>query len=510
MTEHSTISKMPRGYTVSELYEDFDPFVGVAAASQIPMLMTDRIDEEYVVVFANDSFLELTNRTHEAVINCKLQDVLSRSFSPASCLSILRALAGRQSATWSVECQPLDGKTFLATAFTGPLRSQKSIFSHNYVAIIRQEARADHALPMANHCDEMYDNTPGFIARTEGPAHRFTYVNSAYKRFMKCDDLVGKTVSEALPGMDGQGFTRVLNQVFRTGGYYHGKDVEVVVKGSDGAPEKRYCDFVYQPIHAADGSVTGLFCEGFDVTERHEFEEQLIVLNNQVIQLSRVNAMGTMAATLAHELNQPIAAMANYAAAGLRHLNTGREGDFRSAKEAMLAIGEIAERTGDLVKNLRKLTQTGDVEKTSFEITSAISECIQLVVVGAEPSLEIIDRTEHSLMVTANRIQVQQVIINLLRNAGEASRNLDCQTLEICAERLDDRIKIRVKDCGSGVSDLALKTLFTLNETTKEDGMGIGLSVSRTIVESHGGRIWLEETGPDGSVFCFTLPADPA
>ena len=487
------------------LCEDFGPFFGAAAASQIPMLVADRIDDELRVVFVNDSFLELTKRPRRFIIDCPLEKVLSQSFGPASLQSILQALAAGQAGTWSLECRPMGSDKFIATAFAGSVRSRDNCLSHNFISIVRQDEPADQLPADRERNDAIYDNAPGFIAITDGPEHRLTYANSSFKRFVNCWDLAGRTVADAMPEITEQGFVELLNEVFTTGLPYHGRDVEIFVPNGEGNPlERRYCNFVYQPVYAEDGSVSGLFCEGYDVTERHKSREKLAVLNTQVIQLSRMNAMGTMAATLAHELNQPIAAIANYAAAGKRHLEA--ESDRQLAMDAVLAIAEIAERTGDMVRNLRKLMQAGEVQKTAFDLTSAISECIQLVIAGAEPGLEIVDRTEHPIMVTANRIQIQQVIINLLKNAQESASSPDCQEIEICARRNDGFTTICVKDCGSGVPDAARNTLFTLNETTKDEGMGIGLSVSRTIVDSHGGRIWLERTGPDGSEFCFTLP----
>lgn len=510
MTDQTTTGELPQVISVGMLCEDFGPFFGAATASQIPMLVADRIDGELVVVFVNDSFLKLTKRPRHFIMNCPLEDVLSQSFGPASLQSIFQALTAGLSGAWSLECRPLGGDPFLANAFAGSVRSRDKTLTHNFISIVRQHEPADESRSTREQHDVIYDNAPGFIATTDGPQHIFTYANPSYKTFVKCWDLVGRTVAEALPEITEQGFVELLDEVFRTGVPYHGRDVEIIFRGSgDDAPEKCYCNFVYQPAYATDGSVSGLFCEGYDVTERHRSREKLTVLNNQLIQLSRMNAMGTMAATLAHELNQPIAAIANYAAAGKRHLDAPLESDRQPASEALSAIGEIAERTGDMVRNLHKLTQATEVQKTVFELTSAISECIQLVIAGVGPDLEIVDRTEQPLMVSANRIQIQQVIINLLRNARESASICDHLKIEVCAKREDGLIKICVKDGGTGVPDAAKDSLFTLNETTKEDGMGIGLSVSRTIVESHGGRIWLERTGPDGAEFCFTLPSLP-
>ncbi len=488
------------------LSEDFNPFLGAAVASQIPLLVTDRIDNEPVVAFVNQSFLKLTKRSRQSVLDSPLENVLSQSFGPDSFKPILEELAAGQAGEWKLECRQQDGKTFFVAAFAGSVRNRHSS-SHNFISFVRLEELADPLSSNREEPEARFDNAPGFIATSNGPEHRFTYVNSSYERFVNCSDLVGKTVAEALPEIAKQGFVDLLDEVFKTGVPYRGRDAEFIFSGGENdTPRKRYCDFIYQPVFAADGSVSGLFCEGYDVTERHEAEARLTVLSNQLVQLSRLNAMGTMASTLAHELNQPIAAISNYAAAGKLHLESSLESDRLSAREAVSAIAEIAERTGELIKNLRKLTRPGGVQKTVFEITSAISECVQLLNAGGEPGLEIVDRTERPIMVSADRIQIQQVIINLLKNAWESESSQDRQKIELRAVSDEGFTRLCVKDYGTGVSDVVKKTLFTINETTKEEGMGIGLSVCRTIVESHGGRIWLERTGPNGSEFCFTLP----
>lgn len=507
MTKQTITDEISEFLSTAVLYDDFSPMLGAAVANQIPVLVTDCINNELIVISVNESFLDLTKRSRQSVLERPLENVLVQSFGPSSLQSILEALLAGEAGQWKVECRPPDGKAFFATAFASSVRNCHSS-RHNFISIVRQKEPAGQLWPEREKLEARYDNAPGFIAISDGPAHRITYANSSYKRFVNCSDLVGKTVAEALPKIAEQGFVDLLDEVFKTGVPYHGKDAELILDDSEGdIPQKRYCDFVYQPVHATDGSVSGVFCEGYDVTERHEAQVKLTALTNQVIQLSRLNAMGTMAATLAHELNQPIAAIANYAAAGKLHLKTSMESDRQSAQDAVVAIAEIADRTGQMIKNLRKLTQSGEVQKSVFEITSAITECTQLVEAGAGPGLEIVNLTKHPIMVTANRIQIQQVIINLLKNAWESDPSRDRQKLEIRAVSDECFTTICVRDYGTGVSDPARDSLFTINETTKDEGMGIGLSVSRTIVESHGGRIWLEKSGPKGSEFCFKLPA---
>jgi two-component system sensor kinase FixL len=352
----------------------------------------------------------------------------------------------------------------------------------------------------------LYDHSPAFIATSAGPDHTFTYANTSYEEFVGRSGLIGRTVADALPEIADQGFMQVLDDVFRTGEPYIGVNVEFTFKMSQGPQsEVRYCDFVYQPVFATDGSVTGIFCEGYDVTQRQDAEARLAALQNEMIHSSRVNAMGAMAATLAHEMSQPLAAMANYAAAAERNLEKLGSASRESVREAITAIADIVERTSQIIKSIRDLTARRQITKTEFEVTAAIDECIKLVSVGTHANQEILNLTSAPITVFANRIQIQQVIINLVGNAVEAAFDGSLQKIVVCANVEGELVKLCVKDTGRGVSALLADDIFISNKTTKKSGMGIGLSVSRAIVEAHGGDIWLAKTGSDGSEFCFTL-----
>lgn len=502
MASDNNIMELRRAIRARKSSADF----GAASASQTPILFADATEDDLPVVFANDSLLQLLNQSQHDVLNQPLKNVLARRLDAASIQSILLSLSAGHEGTREFECRPLDTEPFVVTVLGGPMRAREGNLVHSFLSLGKQSEKDGHLIYDRAKLSAMYENSPGFIAASEGPEHRFTYANPAYERFVKCSDLVGKTVAAALPEIARQGFVELLDRVFTTGTPYHGKDVEFSfgAVGTD-EPQLRYCDFVYQPVRAADGRVTGIFCEGYDVTQRHQAEAQLTVLQNQIIQISRLNAMGTMAATLAHELNQPLTAIVNYAAAVKHHLDGQKADGKQLAHEAIGAIADTAERTGQIIKSLRNLTTMSRVNETEFELSAAIAECVQLIVAGADPGLQVVDRTRSPIMVSANRIQLQQVVINLLKNGVEATDGLDAPRVEIFARVGEGPTTICVKDNGRGVCDEAATTLFTLNKSTKETGMGIGLSVSRTIVEAHGGRIWLEHSSPKGAEFCFTL-----
>lgn len=355
----------------------------------------------------------------------------------------------------------------------------------------------------------IYDDAPGFIAIAEGPEHRFVYANAAYRELVKRDDLVGRTVSEALPELAGQGFPRLLDTVYRTGRPWRGADVPISLRDPvTGCLEQRWIDAVYQPMRDESGAITGLFCEGHDVTDLHEKNEALAALEAAVIHASRVNTMGTMAATLAHEVNQPLTAIMNYLA-GVRACE-GRTPDPERMAMALERIGEAAHRAAGIVDHLRQLTRHRTLQHEAFDLGQAVAECVRMVGTSCRAGIVFDNRVGAGVAVTADRVKIQQVLINLIQNACEAMAETACPRLTITASVAEAGTVVSVADTGPGVSERVAATMFSWTESTKPDGMGIGLSICRTILDLHGGRIWLERSGPQGAEFRFFLPAaDP-
>ncbi|MFG1277846.1 sensor histidine kinase [Xanthobacter autotrophicus] len=268
------------------------------------------------------------------------------------------------------------------------------------------------------------------------------------------------------------------------------------------------------PMELAVGemrSTSERFFTGFirDLTERQETEARLQELQAELVHISRLTAMGEMASTLAHELNQPLSAIANYIKGSRRLLDAGTV-KVEMLQGALEKAGEQALRAGQIIRRLRDFVSRGESERRVESLSKLVEEASALALVGAK---------EHGIqvrflydpgcdLVLADKVQVQQVLLNLMRNALEAMMEAPRRQLLVKTEAAeDDMVMISVSDTGHGISAEFAPQLFTPFVTTKQHGMGVGLSISRTIIESHGGRIWAEPNPQGGAVFRFTLRA---
>jgi signal transduction histidine kinase len=239
--------------------------------------------------------------------------------------------------------------------------------------------------------------------------------------------------------------------------------------------------------------------------------ERLAKLQAQLVQVARLNAMGELAGALAHELNQPLSAIVNYVHAARRQAD--RAGPDAIGHEELLdRVAEQAERAVGIVASLRAKVDRGEIEPSRQALFSLVREAVNIALGGA--TAEVAVRWEFGPgtgLVLADRIQVQQVVLNLARNAIEAMAGAPRRELTI-GSRLgaDDFVETYVADIGPGLSPEVAERLFEPFVTDKPEGMGVGLSISRSIVEAHGGRIWTEPNAEGGAIFRFTLPrAEP-
>jgi two-component system, LuxR family, sensor kinase FixL len=254
------------------------------------------------------------------------------------------------------------------------------------------------------------------------------------------------------------------------------------------------------------------FFTGFirDLTEREESAARLEQIQAELARLARLNEMGEMASTLAHELNQPLSAIANYAHGCTRLLRHMDDAVATRMREALEEVASQSLRAGQIIKHLREFVTKGETEKAPEDIRKLVEEAGALALVGSREGgvRTVFDYLPGAEMVMVDRIQVQQVLINLMRNAIEAMRHVERRELTIRTMPAGaGEVAVIVEDTGGGIPEEIAGQLFKPFVTTKASGMGIGLSISKRIVEAHGGEMTVSRNAAGGATFRFTLPA---
>lgn len=239
-----------------------------------------------------------------------------------------------------------------------------------------------------------------------------------------------------------------------------------------------------------------------DLTAEVAAKEKIENLQNEVLHLNRLNAMGTAAAMIAHELSQPLAAATNYLSACQRLLqNSGSQDE--NINFAIDGVHQAISTAAGVVKEVRAIVAQQPVESSTHELKALITNAVRLIdrSLPTKPTY-ILGRSAKT--VSVNRGEIEQVLLNLIRNAAEAVKDHSDPVIICSSKRVGDIVEVCVRDNGTGLSDTAQKNLFTAFKSDKEDGLGLGLSICRAIVEQRGGNIWVRSDST-GTAVTFTV-----
>jgi len=280
--------------------------------------------------------------------------------------------------------------------------------------------------------------------------------------------------------------------------------------GGNGSP--MYVKASGKPVFDVNGEFRGYRGTGTDVTatmRAQEEHERLRQLESDLAHVNRLSMMGVLAASLAHEVKQPIATARNNARAALNFL-ARRPPDLGEVREALGCIVGDADRAGDIIDRIRAHIKKAPPRKDRFDLNAAVTEVVELArsaLTRHGVSLQM-RPAEELFAVQGDRVQLQQVILNLILNGIEAMSSVDGpRELLISTEQRETNGLVSVRDSGPGIDPERLERVFEAFYTTKSNGVGIGLSICRSIIDAHGGRLWIEANQPRGTTFQFTVPS---
>ncbi len=324
-------------------------------------------------------------------------------------------------------------------------------------------------------------------------------------------EVIGKNIKMLMPSPYRENHDEYLRRYMRTG------ERRIIGIGRLVVGERK--DGSTFPMELAVGEMRSSdrhFFTGFirDITQRQESEARLQELQSELVHVSRLTAMGQMASALAHELNQPLSAIVGYMKGSRRLLESGAEDRSDMLRDAMDKAGDQALRAGQIIRRLREFVGRGDSERRVESVKKLIEEASALALVGTkDQGVRVRFQFDPAVdLVLVDKVQIQQVLLNLLRNAVESMeasqrRELVISTAASAAAGDDDMVAVSVADTGAGIAPELMSQLFQPFVTNKRHGMGVGLSICRTIVEAHGGQISVEPNPAGGTIFRFTLRA---
>jgi PAS domain S-box-containing protein len=318
------------------------------------------------------------------------------------------------------------------------------------------------------------------------------------------EEALGRTAQDLLQSMYPSDLEDLKNEVIREG-HWDGEFMQTRRDGAQIVVASRWA--LQRDEHAKPVAMLQI---NTDITERKRAAEELQATQSQLAHMARVTTMGELAASIAHEVNQPLTAVVANGNACLRWL-AGEDPNLDEAREAVVRIVSEGKRAAEVIQRIRSLVKKSAPEKSRLDVNEVIREVLVLTdhqILKKRVSV----KTELSAglpAISGDRVQLQQVILNLVMNALEATAGAGHGSHEmvVVSERNgSDQVTVAIRDSGVGIAPDQLDKLFHPFFTTKPDGMGMGLSISRSIIEAHGGRLWADRNNGPGSTFKFSVP----
>jgi PAS domain S-box-containing protein len=544
---------------------DGDPFAVAVRATRTAMVITDARQADHPIAFVNDAFCRMTGYARAGVLGRNCRFLQGSDTDPATVAAVRAAIGAGERVETEILNYRANGEVFWNRLLISPVHDadgglthfisnqvdvtaeragRTDLQDHNAalielsgrlgeraeelaqanrslqseieerkrveVAFRRSLGAADHArtalLEREVHLRSVLDTVPDAMIVIDDRGIMQSVSTTAERLFgFDAADIVGRNVSMLMPSPYREQHDGYLARYFATG------ERRVIGRGRVVTGLRK--DGTTFPMELSVGEMTTgdrrLFT-GFvrDLTERQATRQRLEELQAELIHLSRFTAMGEMASTLAHELNQPLTAVVSYLN-GCRRLLDGSETlQNLMISDGMERAAGQALRAGQIISRLRQFVARRESERQMENLSKLIEDASALALVGVnQTGVSFACGFESAAtVVMVDKVQIQQVLLNLIRNAIEAMQETERRELTISTTTVDeDTVEVQVTDTGPGVSEAVAAHLFQPFVTTKPQGMGVGLSISRTIIESHGGRLWAEANPEGGTIFRLTL-----
>ncbi len=360
---------------------------------------------------------------------------------------------------------------------------------------------------LQTHMDSILASVPDAMVVIDEGGSIQAFSRAAERMFgYRAEEMVGRSVNELMTGRDSHHHDDYMSRYMQTG--------ERRIIGIGRIVKARRANGEEFPVDLKIGeAVIGehrLFT-GYlrDLTEQQAVELRMKQMQAELVHFSRVSAVGTMAAALAHELNQPLTAISNYLEAGRDILEEPSAEDIKIVREALAEAARQSLRAGEIVRKLRDFVTRGEIDAKPVELAPLLNDSITLAKLDRRHDGVRIDSVfgEDAGHVMADPVQIQQVIFNLMRNAMDAMRDQSDARISINAQAIPetDLIEVLVADNGPGIPKETASHLFDSFNSSKSAGMGLGLSICKLIVEAHGGEIEVAPSPLGGAAFRFTL-----
>jgi two-component system sensor kinase FixL len=375
-------------------------------------------------------------------------------------------------------------------------------------AAIRQEVRTNaDLLAREAHLRSILETVPDAMVVIDDVGRIQSFSAAAERLFgHRANEVIGRNVSMLMPEPYRSSHDGYLER-YRNTGERRIIGIGRVVVGARKDGSTFPMELAVGEMRSSDSR----FFTGFvrDLTERQSAEQRLHDLQGELIHISRLTALGEMSSALAHELNQPLSAIANYLNGVQRLLANEPDATSQKVRDALAKAVEQALRSGDIIRRLREFVARGETEQRVESVAKLVEEASALALVGVRQlGVRVaFDLDQKVDAVLVDKVQIQQVLLNLIRNAVEAMADSTRRELTVTSGAATGQmVQINIVDTGPGLAPEVAERLFQPFVTTKAQGMGVGLSICRTIVEAHGGQIWAEPNPSGGTVFHLTLP----